>query len=138
MNGQYDFANRRPGTNATHRGAAFFEVYSDVIESLYGQVKWDSHPMPLDPTFVKKYDGRLISIVGYEFDIIRKSAEGEEELVPSWEQYNHHYNNYVTGKGVKLVRTGIPRIGPGGCADGHSSLPGYKLASTRGRAAPAA
>lgn len=54
---------------------------------------------------VEAFDGKVINIVGYEFDIIRKKGGGacvsssidhpvpcEFESVPSYEQYNHHYS----------------------------------------------
>ena len=87
MNGEYAFANQRPGTNATHRGSAFFDVYTQVVTSYYAQVNWDVHTVPLDPALVKKLDGKLINIVGYEFDIVTNDTDGKEVSVPGWEQY---------------------------------------------------
>lgn len=55
--------------------------------------------------------------------------------VPAWEQYNHHYNNNLLGKGTKLVKTGIPTY-PGGSADearGNHHMgkyPGYEFVQT--------
>ena len=91
MNGDYKFANQLPGTNATHRGTAYFDAVTQPIVSYYGQVNWDVHTVPLDPAVVKQLDGKLINIVGYEFDIRTKDKDGNEISVPGWEQYNHHY-----------------------------------------------
>merc|ERR1719326_1925530 len=130
-----------------HRGSNYFEVTSPVIESLYSQVNFDAHQVALDPAFVKKYDGKTINIVGYEFDMVRKNSKGEDESVPAWEQYNHHYGNNVMGKGAKLVRTDIPKIPGakhGGCMasddDMSTSFDGFHIVSTTngtGEAAPA-
>lgn len=135
MNGDYHFANQLPGTNATHRSQDYFDVYVD-LESVYGEVNWGQHNTPLDPAFVAKYDGKMINIVGMEFDIVRKGADGAEVSIPSWEQYNHHYNNMVMGKGATLVKTGAPSV----AADLHGTqhLPGYHVVSAAtGAAAPA-
>lgn len=47
-------------------------------------------------------------------------------------QYNHHYNNYLYGKGTKLVKTNVPTI-PSASEDygGHTgTLHGYTFVKT--------
>ena len=42
QNGEYNFANMDAGAKSVHRGEDYFEVYSTVYTSLYGQVNWAS------------------------------------------------------------------------------------------------
>lgn len=130
MNGEYHFANQKPGTKAQHRGTGYFDLYTDVIESQYGQVKWDAHNIPLEKDFVSKHDGKVISIVGIEFDIIRKNEAGEDVSVPSWEQYNHHYEPQLLGKSSKIIMTNIPSLHGGGCANYNHKGSDHRLVYT--------
>jgi hypothetical protein len=58
----------------------YFEVYSPLISTRYGQVFWTvMDPTPLPPDIVKRFNGKTLSIVGYESDqvshfIAKKSA----------------------------------------------------------------
>lgn len=141
MNGNYSFANQKPGTKAVHRGDGFFDCYTPVVNSHYGEVMWNSLPMGIPQDIIDKFDGKMMNIVGYEFDIIRKDPKtGEEVSVPAWEQYNHHYNNNVMGKGTTLVKTRVPTISDDEAHTGHK---GHAFVNTdashgnlRTRAAP--
>jgi hypothetical protein len=39
------------------RSELYFDVYTDVIASLYSEVQWSTHPVPFPPDFVKSFDG---------------------------------------------------------------------------------
>ena len=43
QNGAYMFANPTKDSPTTHRGDDYFEVYSPVYYSQYGQVNWDGY-----------------------------------------------------------------------------------------------
>jgi hypothetical protein len=108
------------------RSERFVDVFTPVISSLYSQVQWSPHFVGLPPDLVAEFDGRVMNIVGYEFNIVRPrdisqpcvsstSAHPtpcEWTSVPSFEQYNHHYGTTVTGKGTAYVKTGIPSTDP--------------------------
>lgn len=41
-----------------------------------------------------------MAVTGYEVNIVRTGADGNDELVSSFEQYNHHYTGFMTGKNM--------------------------------------
>ena len=102
QNGAYNFANPTKDKAAVHRGDDYFEVFSPVYTSKYGQVNWDGFSIPLPQEIVDAWDNRTMNVVGYEFDAVRKVGGGactnnitahsdcETTSVPAWEQYNHH------------------------------------------------
>jgi len=138
INGEYGIANA-PNMNISLNQRAkgkYFDVYTPVIQSLYSQVQWSTHYVDFPADVVAAYDGKVMNIVGYEFDIIRKVGGGacntsssdhpipcDYKSVPTWEQYNHHYNNNIYGKATKLVKTGIPNTDPMSTHIGH--IEGY-------------
>lgn len=92
------------------RSKRYFDVYTPVISSLYSQVQWSTHSVALPADLVKEFDGRVINIVGYEFDIIRPQnpnapcvSSTNDNPVPCnpYEQYNHHYGTYLFGKAAR-------------------------------------
>jgi hypothetical protein len=122
------------------RSKRYVDVYTPLISSLYSQVQWSTHNVPLPTDFVQEFDGRVVNIVGYEFDIIRpkdptapcvsstsdKPLPCERTSVPNFEQYNHHYSNQLFGKGTSLVKTGIPSAI--GAMAGHTGkVAGYEI-----------
>ena len=118
------------------RARQYVDVYTPIISSLYSQVQWSPHGVALPADLVTAFDGRVMNIVGYEFDIIRpadykepcvsstsaKPVPCERTSVPSYEQYNHHYGTTVNGRGTAHIRSGIPEVNPlnthGGAIDG--------------------
>ena len=152
--GRYGIANmpNRSLTLSERSGGKYVDVYTKVIASLYSQVNWDVHDVAFPADFVKEYDGRVVNIVGYEFDIVRPAGAPcvssssanpvpcERTSVPSYEQYNHHYNNNLFGKGTKFVKTGIPSTDPMvthvGGMDGYSIVTDKDVAPAQ-PAAPA-
>ena len=121
QNGAYEFANPTKNSPTTHRGDDYFEVYSPVYTSQYGQVNWDGFSVKLPQEIVDAWENRTMNIVGYEFDAIRKVGGGacvnnitahsscEETSLKAYEQYNHHYGNSVSGKGTKMIKDPVPK-----------------------------
>ena len=44
-------------TSLRARSALYFDVYTEVIASLYSEVQWSTHPVPFPADFVKQFDG---------------------------------------------------------------------------------
>eukprot|EP00911_Craspedida_sp_UC1_P000431 UC1_evm1s325 len=154
VNGVYRLANPLPNGPSNFSLPArakgrYFDVYSDVVHSLYSQVNWRTHTTPIPSDVVAKFSGRTMNIVGYEFNIIRRRGGGacvsssSDNPVPcdfepafGWEQYNHHYTNTISGAALKLVRTEIPETDPGMSHTG--SHPGHEFVVADPAAAAAA
>ena len=48
---------------------SYIDVVSAPLTTHYGQVYWTMmEPIPLDPEFVKRFDGKTMAITGYEVD----------------------------------------------------------------------
>jgi hypothetical protein len=122
------------------RSSQFVDVYTPVISSLYSQVNWSPHGVALPADLVAAFAGRVMNIIGYEFDIIRpadlakpcvpstseKPVPCQRSSVPSYEQYNHHYGTTVNGRGTMHVKTGLPHTGT--MASSHSgNIDGWAL-----------
>jgi hypothetical protein len=132
MNGNYLFANPvsangtsdpfpAGGAPAPAFRGKFIDVYTDNITTVYSQVFWtDMPPVPLPADFVARFAGKVVSITGYEADMVRVQTDGSEIHVPLFEQYNHHHNAYVVGKAAAMVH-----VGPGGVkgAPSHGGMP---------------
>ena len=93
MNGAYDIAS---GVAPPYRGE-YFEIYSPVLTSRYADVNWKMQAMPLPPAIVSRFAGRAMAVTGYEVDVVRRVANGTDERVPCYEQYNHHYTGFMSG-----------------------------------------
>jgi hypothetical protein len=107
-----------------HRGDDYFEVFSPVYKSQYGQVNWDGFSINLPSEIVKAWENRTMNIVGYEFDAVRSvggidqpctnnvtaHSDCKTASVPAWEQYNHHYGNSISGSGVKFIKDPVPKF----------------------------
>ena len=54
-------------------GVEYFEVYSDEITSLYSQVFWKGlSPVPIPADVVARFDGKVMAVVGFEMDQVRR------------------------------------------------------------------
>ena len=84
-----------------------------------------------------------MNIVGYEFDAIRKVGGGactnnitahsscEETSLKAYEQYNHHYGNSVSGKGIAFIKDPVPKFAHELDPVEHMmGFTGYKFVST--------
>ena len=89
----YTVANPRPGAEGKamkFHGQGFFTVDTAKFKSQYSQVIWRSVGVaPLPTEIVKKYDGKVMSVTGWEVDVLRIGPNGTEEHVPCYESYNH-------------------------------------------------
>ena len=65
-------------------GVEYFDVYHGPITSIYSQVWWTSTSNALPDHIVKRFDGKVMAIVGMEVDQVRKGAgpNGEDVSVP--------------------------------------------------------
>jgi hypothetical protein len=51
----------------------------------------------LSPLMLDRFHGRDIAFTGYEVNVVRFDENGNEETVPSYDAYNHHYVIYMKG-----------------------------------------
>ena len=65
--------------------------------------------LPAD--IVKRFDGKVMAIVGIETDQVRKTDKGDVR-VPISASYNHHHDTAVVGHGSRLVELPMdhPRV----------------------------
>ena len=110
-----------------------------ILNRSTAQVNWSPHAVALPADLVAAFDGRVMNIIGYEFDIVRpadvakpcvpstsaKPVPCERSSVPSYEQYNHHYGTTVNGRGTMHVKTGIPGTDP--MASHSGAIDGWAL-----------
>ena len=84
----------------------FFEVETVAMNTTYSEVFWTSlPPVELPAEIVEKFKNKNIVITGFEVDQRRKTTKGEEESVPAYQSYNHHYapalhSSYATCEGA--------------------------------------
>ena len=105
MNGMYVISNPNKLSNVewdsdyTKRpNVSYFDVYTPPIRTRYGEVYWTMmDPVALPDYIIKRYKGKTMAIVGYEADQVRKDANGNDESMPIFWQYNHHYCAWMTG-----------------------------------------
>ena len=99
-------------------GDGFFTVDTPKFKSQYSQVIWHTlAPTPLPEDIVKKFDGKVMSVTGWEVDVLR-DVNGTATPVPCYESYNHHYGGALVGKGTDLEIVNPPddepMVGHGG------------------------
>jgi len=122
----------------TFRGE-FFEFYGSEISTKYSEVSWHSSKVQLPQEIVHRFDGKVMAITGVETDIVRRLANGSEEIVPCYEQYNHHYSNWMHGKGATLLREPQEMMHghvPAAAMDGNVALPAWDFADSSGSGFP--
>jgi len=75
-----------------------FEIYSRPIRLKYAEVYYKfQEAIPLPDDVVRRFAGKQMAITGYEVDTVRFDADGNEESVPSYDAYNHHYVFFMKG-----------------------------------------
>ena len=94
-------AKANPEAKAPPFRGEWFEVYGHWQNTTYSQVDWHGDPVPLPADIVKRFDGKVMAVVGFESTLVRQSATGAEELVPTTQLYNHHYSGSMSGKHAK-------------------------------------
>ena len=111
--GLYTISNANPASSARYdtrySGKEFFEVYSPLIRTAYGEVYWrmmDEVPLPQD--IVDRFDGRVMAVVGYEVDQVRTDTSTDDSgdvPVPITHAYNHHYGAWISNsRKVRMVK----------------------------------
>lgn len=97
------------------KGYDYFDVWAPEIATRYGEVFWtDQGATPLPDDIVKRFDGKVIAIQGYEqnqvmVNPVGKPGENPEDDVSmpiNW-AYNHHYCAWMTGAAVTLLLFGL-------------------------------
>eukprot|EP00192_Tetraselmis_astigmatica_P005277 CAMPEP_0117661422 /NCGR_PEP_ID=MMETSP0804-20121206/7529_1 /TAXON_ID=1074897 /ORGANISM="Tetraselmis astigmatica, Strain CCMP880" /LENGTH=509 /DNA_ID=CAMNT_0005468289 /DNA_START=163 /DNA_END=1692 /DNA_ORIENTATION=+ len=85
------------GVHRTYRGESF-EIYSQPIQLQYAEVYYKfQDPIPLPDDVKQRFAGKQMGITGYEVNVVRFDEDGNEESVPSYDAYNHHYVFFVKG-----------------------------------------
>merc|ERR1719428_2252680 len=65
------------------KGYEYFDVWAPEIATHYGEVFWtDQGTQPLPDHIVKRFDGKVIAIQGYEQDQVMVSPTGKPGLNP--------------------------------------------------------
>jgi hypothetical protein len=68
------------GRQMKFHGKSYFHVDSPSFKSRYSQVIWHNlGTVPLPADIVKEYDGKVMSVTGWEVDVLRRGANGTEE-----------------------------------------------------------
>jgi hypothetical protein len=95
-------------------GVESFDAYHGPITTTYGEVWWTSMHGSIPDDIVKRFDGRVMAIVGIEMDQVRKGAgpNGEDVPVPINVAYNHHHNTAIMGKKSRMEKVAFddPRV----------------------------
>ena len=61
------------------------------ITTQYGEVFWTMmDEVKLPQYIVTRFANKTMAVTGYEADSVRQRADGTEEHVPLYDQYNHH------------------------------------------------
>eukprot|EP00929_Paragymnodinium_shiwhaense_P025556 TRINITY_DN15429_c0_g1_i1.p1 TRINITY_DN15429_c0_g1~~TRINITY_DN15429_c0_g1_i1.p1 ORF type:complete len:781 (+),score=127.63 TRINITY_DN15429_c0_g1_i1:66-2408(+) len=106
-----------------------FDVYGEV-RTRYSQVYWTRNtPINLPPDLVKRFEGKVMAITGYEIDQVvhpgpqtgsttkggvlggfscYPSCDEGDKSVPIYHQYNHHYFSWLVGKDAEVYEREEP------------------------------
>lgn len=117
MNGKYSVATgdrQDVGFNDDYasKGHEFFDVWAPEIATHYGEVFWtDQGNQPLPKEIVKRFEGKVMAITGYEMDQVMVNPVGQPGVNPkddvsvpiNW-AYNHHYMAFMTGTHSELKK----------------------------------
>jgi hypothetical protein len=135
MNGKYAVTSRGDvdtdyNTDYASKGYEYFDVWAPEIATHYGQVFWtDQGSTPLPPEIVKRFDGKVIAIQGYEQDQVMVTPVGKPGVNPeqgvsvpiNW-AYNHHYCAYMAGKHSERREIPTPKDVYGSGAHGMETV----------------
>jgi len=94
------------------KGHEYFDVWSPEIATTYGENFWTDmglHAIPDE--IVKRFDGKVMAITGYEQDQVLVDPVGQPGVHPArdvsvpinW-AYNHHYEGWMVGKHATLAK----------------------------------
>jgi len=117
MNMDYKIANSE--TYSSKYDSEYFEVYSPLIKSQYSQVVWRMlDPVALPKDIIERFENKVMAVVGYEVDQVRKTPSGDVSVPITW-AYNHHYCAWLTSRKTRLVKKSGSRHGMGHEVDSH-------------------
>eukprot|EP00750_Incisomonas_marina_P031514 INCI8217.1.p1 GENE.INCI8217.1~~INCI8217.1.p1 ORF type:complete len:885 (+),score=119.99 INCI8217.1:128-2782(+) len=116
MNGKYIVnTGTKQGVNYNDdyasKGMEYFDVWAPEIATQYAQVFWTSQgTLPLPDEIVKRFEGKVIAITGYEQDQVMVTPTGQPGVNPdkdvsvpiNW-AYNHHYMAWMAGADAEFV-----------------------------------
>eukprot|EP00041_Stephanoeca_diplocostata_P039733 m.1637620 g.1637620 ORF g.1637620 m.1637620 type:complete len:886 (-) comp25984_c0_seq1:1972-4629(-) len=126
----------------------YFDVYGEV-QTKYSQVYWTRNaPVNLPAALVKRFEGKVMAITGYEVDQVTHTVSGEEttvtpaaedgplggfscypscstsdKSVPIYNAYNHHYFGWLMGADSEIFELDSPTKWPNPTTTGVRSLP---------------
>eukprot|EP00041_Stephanoeca_diplocostata_P025952 m.691955 g.691955 ORF g.691955 m.691955 type:complete len:857 (+) comp22858_c0_seq1:64-2634(+) len=104
----YTIANPLTPASAVRKfRGEYFEMYGSWQTTRYADVDWHPDPVPLPSDIIKRFDDKVMAITGYEVNIVRTGADGSDELVSTFEQYNHHYSGFMTGKNIVQLPSAV-------------------------------
>ena len=112
------------------KGYEYFDVWAPEIATRYGEVFWtDQGSTPLPPDIVKRFDGKVIAIQGYEQDQVMVTPTGkpgenpeQDVSVPINWAYNHHYCAWMAGKHSERKKVPTPDDVYGSGAHGMETM----------------
>ena len=65
------------------KGHEYFDVWAPEMATTYGQVFWTSQGnVPLPPDIVKRFEGKVMAITGYEQDQVMVTPVGQPGVNP--------------------------------------------------------
>jgi hypothetical protein len=97
-------------TEFADESSEYFDAYAEV-QTRYSQVYWTRSPdIPLPPDLVKRFEGKVMAITGYEVDQVMKTPDGDKS-VPIYNAYNHHYFGWLMGDHSEMFRLDEPKSG---------------------------
>lgn len=110
MNGKYSVASGDRSDVAFNdayasKGHEYFDVWAPEMATHYAEAFWaDQGNQPLPEHIVKRFEGKVLAITGYEQDQVMVQPEGQpgknpaaDVSVPINWAYNHHYMAWMTG-----------------------------------------
>ena len=106
-----------------------FDVYGE-IQTVYSQVYWTrNNPINLPPEIVKRFEGKIMAITGYEVDQVTHTGQQfgttttesnlggfscypdcdyGDKSIPIYHAYNHHYFAWLTGNDSEMYQLENP------------------------------
>merc|ERR1711871_1258 len=103
---KYELSNPAPGHEGETRkftSSEFFEVESPTMKMKYSEVVWTTLPAVTLPEYIlTRFANTTMAITGFETNVYRKTANGQEEPVAAYDNYNHHYGVSLVSSAAKL------------------------------------
>ena len=116
MNGEYAVTSvgdvdTNWNSDYASKGYEYFDVWAPEIATRYGEVFWtDQGSTPLPADIVKRFDGKVIAIQGYEQDQVMVTPTGspgknpeQDVSVPINWAYNHHCEGCLQLRGCTCL-----------------------------------